>query len=175
MKRNENSYNIKKLSISGIMLALVTVFLLLANILSTSRIALYALCSFIVSVIVIEYGIKAGWAFYFASCILSLIIVPEKLELAVYIIFFGIYAIVKYYIEKLNNIALEYILKYVFFNGVLILLFIMVKYIFTLILDVKFPWAVIVLALEAAFLVYDYVYTLFIQYYRTKLKTILKI
>jgi len=122
-----------------------------------------------------EYGIKAGCIFYFASCILSFIIVPEKLELAVYIIFFGIYAIVKYYIEKLNNLAVEYVLKYVYFNAVLIISYVAVKFIFIRSLNLKYPWIVIILALEVAFLIFDYVYTLFIQYYRTKLKSILKI
>jgi len=93
----------------------------------------------------------------------------------VYIIFFGIYAIVKYYIEKLNNLAVEYVLKYVYFNAVLIISYVAVKFIFIRSLNLKYPWIVIILALEVAFLIFDYVYTLFIQYYRTKLKSILKI
>jgi hypothetical protein len=171
---NNNSIS-KKLSLSGIMLALVTVALFAATTLPTSRLSLYSLSSFLVSIIIIEFGVKSGWIFFIASSILTLIIIPDKLGLLPYVFFFGIYGIVKFYIEKLNNLIIEYFVKIVFFNICMLSgLFLIKEFLFSNI-EIKFPiWAIIV-AFEIVFIIYDYVYTLFIHYYNEKLKKILKI
>jgi hypothetical protein len=142
----------------------------------TSTLSLYALSSFFVSIIIFEFRIKAGWTFYAASCLLSLIVVQVKIRLVPYVLFFGLYGIIKYYIERINNIVLEYILKILYFN---ICLFLGILFIEAVFLPegiiIKFPIWAIVAALEIIFLVYDYTYTLFINYYNVKLKKILKI
>jgi hypothetical protein len=171
---NNNSIS-KKISLSGIMLAFVTVVLFAATTLPTSRLSLYALSSFLVSIIIIEFGVKSGWIFFIASSILTLIIIPDKLGLLPYAFFFGIYGIVKFHIEKLNNLIIEYFLKIVFFNICMFSgLFLIKEFLFSN-LEIKFPIWVIIVAFEIIFIIYDYVYTLFIHYYNEKLKKILKI
>lgn len=170
MDRRLNRFNSKKISISGIMLAITVLCLFLATVLPTNRLSFYALSSFTVSVIIIEYGAKAGWAFYIASCLLSFVLVYEKLELIPYILFFGLYGIAKYYIEKLNNILLEYVLKYTFFNICIMLFVLFVREIILKGIEIKFPWWIFAIVLQIVFLIYDYVYTLFIQYYKNRLR-----
>lgn len=171
---NNNSIS-KKISLSGIMLALVVVILFAATTLPTSRLSLYTISSFFISILIIEFGVKAGWIFYISSCILTLIVLPDKLGLLPYIFFFGIYGMIKFYIERFNKLALEYILKIVFFNICLFSgLFFIKKFLFNGI-EIKLPIWLMIIALEIIFIIYDYVYTLFIQYYNQKLKRILKI
>ncbi|MCX8130059.1 MAG: hypothetical protein N3I35_08175 [Clostridia bacterium] len=175
MQGNGNTNISKKLALTGIMTALAVIILFLATIMPTNRISLYALSSFFIAIVIIEFGVKTGWIFYFSSGILAFIIIQFKIRLIPYVIFFGIYGLIKYYIEKINNYFVEIILKILYFNISLAVSFYLVKEIFLEGLEIKFPWWIAVVILEVVFIVYDYVYTLFIQYYRQKLKKILKI
>lgn len=167
--------NPRKITLNGIFLALSILALFLATVLPTSRLSFYALSSFLVAVIIIEFGVKAGWMFYVASCIMTFLIIPNKLGLLPYLFFFGCYGIIKFYIEKIGHLFLEYLLKLVFFNACLILGFLFIKAFLFNGIKISLPiWGVIGI-LEVVFIIYDYVYTLFLQYYHQKLKRILKI
>jgi len=168
-----NLRNTKKIALSGVLGALAVVCLLLAVVLPTSKLAFYVLSSFFISVIVIEYNIKAGWLFYAATSLLSFIILPDKLGIVPYLIFFGLYGLVKFYIEKISKAVPEYMLKYVYFNLSLSIAYYLVREIFLENITVGIPWWAAVIGLEIVFAVYDYVYTLFIGYYRMKLKKVL--
>ncbi|MEN6315366.1 MAG: hypothetical protein ABFD25_14115 [Clostridiaceae bacterium] len=169
-----SSLNSKKIALNGILGALAVVSLLLAAIIPTNTLSFYALSSFFISVVIVENGIRAGWLFFAATSLLSLIVVPEKLALVPYVVFFGIYGIVKYYIEKLNKLALEYVLKFIYFNICAGIAVVTVRQLFNTALVSRLPWWLLVIALEVVFFVYDYVYTLFIGYYRDKLRSRLK-
>lgn len=172
---SENKSNTRKIALNGILGALALVCLFLATVMPTNRIALYALSSFFISVAIVESGVKAGWLFYASTTLLALIIIPDKLGLVPYVIFFGFYGIVKYYIEKLDRIIPEYILKFIYFNICLGIAWFLIRQIFIAEITVKLPWYLIIIALEVIFLIYDFVYTLFIAYYRDKLKRMLRI
>jgi hypothetical protein len=171
----ENKSNAKKVALNGILGALSLVSLFLATVIPTNRLALYALSSFFISVAIVESGVKAGWLFYLSTALLALIILPEKLGVVPYVMFFGFYGIAKYYIEKMDKIFLEYILKFIYFNFSLGIAWLLIRQFFIAELTVKLPWFVIIIALEIIFLVYDFVYTMFIAYYRDKLKRMLHI
>ena len=80
--------NTRKVALGGILLALTVIILYAESVMPTSKLSLYALSSFFVSVIVIESGIRAGWIFYVASSLLALIIIPDKIALIPYLVFF---------------------------------------------------------------------------------------
>ena len=168
------SLNTKKIALNGILGALAVICLLLATILPTNRLSLYALSSFFIAIVIVEYNSMAGWLFYASTSLLALIIVPEKLGLVPYVIFFGIYGLVKYYIEKLDKLVIEYVLKFLYFNICAGIVLISVSKLFGYVLTAKLPWWLLVIALEIVFFIYDYVYTLFIDYYRKKIKPRLK-
>lgn len=170
---NRSSSSAKRIALSGILLALTLIALFFATIMPINELSLYVLCSFFVSIVVIEHGIKGGWIFYITSCLLSLII-PNKLGIVPYVVFFGMYGLIKYHIESLDKIILEYVLKLAFFN---LFIAVAVAFLKELLLSnfARYPLWVVIAGLEAAFLVYDYTYSLFIGYYKHKLKIILKI
>jgi hypothetical protein len=172
---SERSGKTKKIALNGILGAVAVICLLLAVIMPTSRISLYALSSFFVAVSIIESGARAGWLFYAATSLLTLIIVPDKLGIVPYAIFFGLYGIIKFYIEKLDRIVLEYILKFAFFNACMGIATWVARDLFGFAVSSKLPWWVLIIALEVVFFIYDYVYTLFVAYYKDKLRPKLKL
>lgn len=172
---SESKSNARRIALNGILGALALISLFLATVMPTSRLALYGLSSFFVSVAIIESGIRAGWLFYGSTALLGLIIVPDKLAVVPYIIFFGFYGMAKYYIEKLGRLIPEYIIKFAYFNAALAMAWLLIKQVFIAEITLKLPWFVIIIGLEAVFLIYDLVYTMFIAYYRDKLRKILRI
>ncbi len=169
-----NATRAKKITLSGILLGFTVICVFLASVLPTSRLSLYAVSSLFTSIIIIEFGLKAGWTFYAASAVLSAILIP-RLEVLPYIVFFGVYGLLKLYFERLQSRVLEYILKLVFFNICLLLGFIFLKEFIMVGIKLAAPVYIVAALMEIVFLVYDYVYTLFIRFYSSTLKPKLKI
>lgn len=172
---NDNKMKTRKLALNSILVALTTIIVFLAAVMPTNRLSLFALSSFFVCIAVVEFGIKNGWVFYITSCLLALIVVPNKIGVLPYVMFFGVYGLIKYHIERLNKIVLEYALKIIYFNIFLIFVIFIIREFFLSAIKVDFPWWIAIAAAEIVFIIYDYVYTLFIKYYRQKLKKLFKI
>ena len=164
----------KEVAYLGILLALNLIFIVLASVIKTNTLVLFAIAALVVSIVVVEFGVKRGVLFYVASCIMGYFLTFDKIEIISYILFFGLYSIVKYLIEKVSmekklNIVVEFVLKYVFFNIVAIILYFLLRE-FILI---KALWILIVAA-EVGFIVYDYAFTGFINFYIFKIKPKIK-
>lgn len=158
----------KKVVTGGVLLALSAVTLLGASFVPGIELTLYALSSVYVIIMIIEFSPGAGWLFYFASLLLAFVLVPNKIGIVPYAIFFGIYAIVKYYIEKTKRLhqVVEVLLKLVFSNLMFALGFLAFGAAFTgaiQIPDVAFPF--LVAGAQVFFLAYDYILTLVIGFY----------
>lgn len=163
--------NTKKIATGGVVLALSIATLFGATIIPGIELTLYALGSVFVAIIIMEFNVNTGWAFYFASVILSFVLIPNKVALIPYAFFFGIYSIFKYYIEafkKLPRIA-EIILKLVFCNMMIALGFLIFGTLVTgsiHIPEVALP--VLLIAAQLFFLAYDYILTLMIGFYQKR-------
>ncbi|MBP3931983.1 MAG: hypothetical protein J6D47_20725 [Peptostreptococcaceae bacterium] len=160
----------KKITYSGILLGLNIVLLLISNLISINTMFFMGLASLIISVIVMEYGVNTGVVFYIASIILSFVVMPNKAQWLLYILTFGIYGLVKYFIEKGRPIYTEIILKLIFANLVAVILYLILKNIVIIPINI-----ITIIVYQVAFLVYDYVYSLFIEYYNEKIKRIINI
>lgn len=152
----------------GILLAINIIILLLINILPINTLFLMGLASLPISIVIMEYGPKSGVAFYIACVVLGFIVMTSKTQWVLYSFTFGIYGLIKYLIEQDRHIYLEYILKIIFANlAVVIVYFILRAFVYI-------PVNLITIILfQIAFIVYDYVYTSFIEYYNIKLKKII--
>lgn len=152
----------------GIFLALSMVTLFGATFVPGIELTLLALSSAYVAFILIDFNHGTGWIFYLASVLLAFILLPNKVALIPYGIFFGIYPMIKFYIEnyrKLPSFA-EVILKLVFFNLLFYLGFLVFGEAFTG--SIQIPDLAIPLILaggQLLFLVYDYILTLIISLY----------
>lgn len=161
----------KRMAFSSILMALAVVCLFGASIAPTARISLLALTSVFGMVTVAEYGAKDGLIHYIGVSILSLLLIPKKLLVIVYVIFLGYYPIVKMFVERLDRRWVEWVLKVLIFNIFLAASYAVFKTFFlptvesavtTLVLN-YLPW--VVLGLEIIFLVYDYVLSYIVTYY----------
>lgn len=160
----------KKVAYGGILLGVNLVLLLLVNIISINTLFLMGIASLLISIIIMEFGPKSGLAFYIGSFILSFIIMNNKAQWIIYSLTFGIYGLIKYYIERDIPIYIEYILKLIFANLAIVIVYFLLKSFVYVKLNLF-----ILIGFNIIFLVYDKVYSSFIDYYDRKLRKILKI
>lgn len=159
----------KKIAYGGILLALNTILLLLINVIPINTLFIMGVASLIISIVIMEWGPKSGVIFYIGTVILSFIVMTNKAQWVAYILTFGVYGLVKYFIEQDRQIYIEYILKLIFANIMIFILYLILKTFIQIPINI-----ILVLAFEVVFLIYDYVYTSFIGYYNEKLKKLIK-
>jgi hypothetical protein len=145
----------------GVLLGLNQLFIILSSVIETNTIILMAAAALVVGVVVVEFGRKAGIIFYIASCILGFFLTFNKIEIITYICFFGIYSIIKHYIEtKILNKYISYAVKIASFNISIILIYFTAK----LFINLPIQWWMIIAA-QVLFIIYDYAFTIFINQY----------
>lgn len=150
----------------GLYTALSLLFIYLSNILPTNKFFILVIVSCIIPISIITTNLRNSITIYAATSLLSLLLLGIKLNVLSYIIFFGSYGFIKYYIEKVNKLPLEILLKLIFANlcGAVIYLIYKLIFVVDIIAAIKFPVAVLIIAMEVVFLLYDYALTLFISY-----------
>lgn len=67
------------------------------------------------------FSAKSAWITYIATSLLSFILVTDKECMMMYVIFFGYYPIVREYFNKIKAKPLRIILKFIFFNIMMLL------------------------------------------------------
>ena len=117
----------KKISYSGIILAINLILLILINVIPMNTIFLMGLASLPISIIIMEYGPKSGFVFYIASVILGFIIINSKFQWILNTFTFSIYGLIKYIIERDRPIYTEYILKMLFANIAIFIVYLILK------------------------------------------------
>ena len=156
----------KDVAYLGVLLGLNQLFIILSSVIETNTIFLFSVAALLVGIVIVEFGGKSGAIFYIASCILGFFLTFNKVELITYIIFFGLYSLVKYILEiKIDNKYILYGAKLVYFNAALIAMYFTVR-LFT---PLKLKWWMI-LAGQVLFIVYDYAFTIFITAYIKNIK-----
>jgi len=145
--------------------SLSLVCLYLASIAPTLRITLYVLSSLFVAALLIEGEIMMGWTIYLGVCVLGSVLIQDKMRLLPYIVFFGNYGIVKYYIEKLGSLVGEYMLKLIYWNVVIALMVALTRQMLLADIQLDLPIWSIMVAAQLFFLLYDYVFSRIIEFY----------
>lgn len=148
----------------GLFTALGFIFVYLSTIVPVNKAYLLAIASCVIPLSLITTNVKNAIVVYMATSILALVICGPKITVVLYIIFFGLYGLVKYYIEILRKLYLELILKLLFLNIDLTILFFIYKLFFPSLLKVAMPLYIAIAAAQVAFLVFDYILTVFINY-----------
>ncbi len=160
----------KDVAYLGVLLGLNQLFIILSSVIETNTIILMAAAALVVGVVIVEFGGKSGIIFYTASCILGFFLTLNKVEIITYICFFGLYSIVKHYIEtKIFNKYISYGVKILFYNITLLSMYIIVK----LLINITLVWWMI-LAAQILFIIYDQAFTIFINQYMNLIKPKLK-
>lgn len=160
----------KKVALGGVLSVLCLFSLYFAVYMPTNRIFFYGLSSVFSSVIMVESGAKWSWIFYGATSLLAMLLIPNKVGVIPYVLFFGLYGIIKYYIEGVGASLVRLLSKGGFFLISVALIAIAVQEIFIGEVYSKLPLWILVIISLAIFYIYDYAYTKFIIYYERVLR-----
>ncbi len=95
----------KKTAFSGIMAALSVVILLLGSILDVLDMSVAAIASFVTALVFIELRGNYPWLVYTVTAALSLILLPNKFGVLLYICFFGYYPMLKFLFDSKLKLA----------------------------------------------------------------------
>ena len=155
----------KTVALGGLLLALTVVFMALGSVIETSTLFLLAAASFFVGIVIREFGLKAGGAFYLAAVLLGFITAPNKFYVLTFaamgFYIWGIEAVWRW-LEKRREMQKRHqafwIAKYIIFNIVYIPIVLLFR-------DLLFPQAVpdgmlavILLGGQAGLFIYDRAY-----------------
>ena len=161
-----------RVSLTAMFASMSLLFLYLASVLPSGRIAMYFLSSVFVMGLVLEEEIGLAFLMFAAVSLLSLLLMPNQLRVIPYVLFFGHYGIGKYYIEtRVRDKIVRYIVKLLYYNVALVLMYLIASKV--LFEDIAFDvipfWLVIILA-EIAFAVYDFAFTKVTGYYYNNIR-----
>lgn len=159
--------NAKSIAESGILVTLTLIILYAASIISISTLSILTVASCLIPISIIRTSIKGTILVYIASSILSFFLTPVNIAF-LYTLFFGIYGIVKYFIEKRRNIVIEIFLKLLSFNILLSLMYFVISN-FLDTFNIKSPIYLMWIAGQIGFLIYDYALTLIISFYLNRI------
>lgn len=76
--------NAKKMAFGGVLLAMTLLCMLLGSILETNTLFLLALASYFVGIVIREFGMGTGGAFYVAGVLLGMFLAPNKFYVCSY-------------------------------------------------------------------------------------------
>lgn len=147
----------RELTFGALMAALAVTVMYLGCLIPSMELVMDMAAGLIVGTVVAAMGVKAGLLCCIAAGALALILVPSKAAALLFLIAFGLYPVVKSWLETRNRRVLEWIGKLAFFNTVLAFCTVFLKeFLFE---GVPLPLPVIFLGGNLFFLVYDYTFS----------------
>ena len=154
------------IALGGILGALTVVFIYIASFVPGVELTMFAISSVFVAIMLIEAGPRASLLVFLVATIIGFIIIPNKIAIVPYLLIFGHYGIEKYYIEKLNNLALELILKGALFLIAFGIGYLLLGEVFFGNIELpNYPLPVLAVGGVVLFLIYDRVYSAMIMFY----------
>jgi len=153
----------KKIAYGGILLSVNAIILMLVNVIPINTIFILGIASLPISVYIMMYGPIAGLSYYISLTIVSFLVISNKAQWILYILTFGLYGLVKYIVEKDRPFTIEYLLKILFANTMMIILYFIIKEFIYININL-----ITITIFEILFLVYDYMYSRFIDYFSIK-------
>lgn len=162
----------KRVTLSAMMVALSVVMMVIGAVLDVLDLSACALASLVMVFSYIEIGSPYTFLIWICTTVISGIVFPASLVWIEYLLVFGIYPILKAYIEKLPR-AFWWPLKLVYINAIIWLLIYFVDLIFgTPFLEGDTVWlrAATYVLINAAFVMYDFFITVMVRFYFDKLR-----
>jgi predicted membrane protein len=101
-KRNENArIRTRKLAVAAMLCALGVVLLYVGSVIEVLDLTMVGISSVLVFFAVLEMGNPFPFLIYFVTAILSMLLLPSKFAAVFYLLFGGIYPILKAKLERL--------------------------------------------------------------------------
>ena len=169
----------KKLTFSALIVALGTVFMVLGAVFEALDMTATALASLLVAIVYVEVGSPYTFLVWICTTITTALFYPASAMWLMYLLLFGIYPILKGYIERLPH-TLWLPVKLVFGNLTMLAIFFGTTFVLGLPMDTdlfglpKEAVYVILLAMgNLAFFLYDKFLTVLVRFYMVKLHPVL--
>ena len=149
----------------GIATAVALICLFVTSVFQFSKLALCFGSSVICGVMVVSFGYKTSLIHYLAVAILSVLFVPDKTVAVLYVVVFGNYPIIRFFLDGIKNALTKNFIKFILFNMYLILIFLITNFILNIDIikslkySVWFVWTAMILLL----FLYDYIYMPFVR------------
>ena len=162
----------KKITVCAMAAALGTTVLYFGSFIEVLDISTAVLASLLCTIMVIEYGKGAPWSVFFATALLSMLLLPNKLPALLYLLFFGYYPILKERIERTRSRIVGWIVKLCVFAVATTLLFLLAS-IFTVELDMPagtIMKGIFVALIACTLILYDVALTRMITFYIIRLR-----
>ena len=164
-----------RVALVGVLAGMSLVFLYLSSLSPTAQLGIVAIAGLFPAGAVVSAGLGAGFFCYGAAGLLGLLLLPDKANALLYLIFFGLWPMVKSLLERLRSRAAEWIAKLAVFNTVLTLCYVVLGELFLPFLPEALTAAWMVYAAgNAAFVVYDIGFSKLIAFYVARVDRVLR-
>lgn len=162
----------KKITLSAMVVALGTLFMVVGGFVEVLDLSACAIASVLVAFVYIEIGSPYTWLVWLCTSFATFISFSGSVLWLEYLLVFGIYPILKAYIERLPR-KFWIFLKLIFVNTVLWLIFAGFEFIFkTSVFIVDKLWVKIGIyaLMNIAFVAYDIFVTVMVRFYLVRLR-----
>jgi hypothetical protein len=159
LSSNKSSYVAK----GGLFVTLTIIILYSTTFLQFNTLFILGLSSAMIPLSLLSTDVKTSFLVYVASSILGYFILPVKSVWMMYMLLFGPYGIIKYFIERLRNIPLEILCKLIYFNTITYLALYLYKLFFVPHFILQYNIILVVLGIQFVFYLFDYALTVFIN------------
>ena len=170
-----------RVALGGIVAALCLIAMFLAGILPAFYLILPMIAGVLMMIIAAEVSTKWALLTYIAVSLLSLLITADKEAALIFIMLFGHYPILRFYLQKMNFGILRFAVKLIIFNICVLSFFYMTVYIFGIkeMLEQfeefgKYSGVIMLAMSNVIFLLYDYnlgmVYIIYREHFMPKFR-----
>ena len=162
----------KKITLSALMVALGTVFMVIGAAIEVLDLTVCAMASLLVVFVFLEIGSYYPWLVWICTSLATALIYPGSLVWVEYALIFGIYPLIKAYIEKLPRWT-WLIVKLVYINAVIWGLFAICELLLGLPFfdtDGMVMTVILYVLMNVAFIAYDLFITVMVRFYFLKLR-----
>ena len=162
----------KKITLSAMMVALGTAFMVLGAVIEVLDLTVCALASMLVVFVYLEIGSYYPWLVWICTSLATALIYPGSIIWAEYLLVFGIYPLIKAYIERLPRWS-WIIVKLIYINAVVWGMFCISEFLLGIPFfedDSKLLIVITYVLTNIAFLAYDLFITVMVRFYFVKLR-----
>lgn len=166
-------------AVCGLAAALCVTFMFLGGIFYIFAYTVPILLGLVTVMIKKTFGNASAVCVYIAVSILSLILVPEKETVMMYVLFFGYYPIIKSYLDRIKSKIISLLLRLIIFNACVAVIELVCVYVFGIPFfeDGDFSKAMLIVfaaAMNIIFIIYEYLLKYFVLLYERKIEKRLK-
>lgn len=165
----------RPLTVTAVLTALSLALLYGSSISPAARLGLTAAAGLVPAGAVISAGLAYGFCCYGITGLLGLLLVPVKGNVILYLLFFGLYPMIKSMAERLRSSMAGWVCKLIFFNLILAFCWFGLQTLFLpflpkLLTSPRLLW----LAGNAAFVIYDIGFSKLIAFYIGRIDKVLR-